>query len=188
MWLRGARYVLLGLSTIFGLFLLYLVVTRINLRASAFEPSAEILSSADAGMEQFSFYQSHNGKVQWEVLARRAEVQEAQHQAVLEDVTITLFGKEGPELQLTGDEGTLDTGSLNFSVANRDKPLVIELYGGYRVLTNHLVWLDRKRTLTTQHPVRIVGHGMDVTGVGLVGNMDSEEFQVQHDVEVIFLQ
>jgi len=188
MWLRGAKFVLLGLSIIFGLFLFYLIVTRININASAIESSGEILSAADAGMEQFSFYQSHNGKVQWQIIATRAQVNDAQHQAVLEDVEITLFGNEGKELHVKGDDGTLDTRSRNFLIANRNHPLIIELEGGYRVFTNHLAWIDQKKELTTNHPVKIVGNGMEVTGVGLIGKMDVEEFQVQHDVEVIFLQ
>ena len=38
--------------------------------------------------------------------------------------------------------------------------------------------------MRTQDPVRIVGHGLEVTGRGLLGYLDREEFEVLEDVHV----
>ena len=44
---------------------------------------------------------------------------------------------------MTGDEGTLDTETKNFVLANRSEPLVIHTESGYVIYTNHLTWTDQ---------------------------------------------
>ena len=39
--------------------------------------------------------------------------------AMLQVVAVTLFGQQGKELTVTGDEGTLNTETKNFVLANR---------------------------------------------------------------------
>src|SRR6185503_17082290 len=72
----------------------------------------------------------------------------------------------------------------NFLLANRSEPLVIYTQSGYTIYTNHLVWTDQTREIRTQDPVHIVGNGLDVKGRGLLGHLDTEEFEVLEDVHV----
>ena len=99
-------------------------------------------------------------------------------------VAVTLFGKQGKDLTVTGDEGTLDTETKDFVLANRSEPLVIRTESGYIIYTNHLAWTDQTREIRTHGPVRIIGHGLEVTGRGLLGHLDREEFEVLEDVHV----
>lgn len=103
---------------------------------------------------------------------------------MLAEVEVTLFGAQGREMTVQGDEGTLNTETKDFVLANRSQPLVIRTDSGYTIFTNHVTWKDESREISTQDPVRIVGHGLDVTGRGLLGYMDKEEFQVLEDVHV----
>jgi lipopolysaccharide export system protein LptC len=50
-----------------------------------------------------------------------------------------------------------------------------------------VAWKDATKELHTNDLIRIVGHGVTVTGRGLLGRMDSEEFQILEDVHVDFL-
>jgi lipopolysaccharide export system protein LptC len=99
-------------------------------------------------------------------------------------VQITLYGAEGKELTLSGDEGTLDTQTKNFQLSNRSAPIVVETQSGYTIQTNHLVWTDARHEIHTGDHVTIEGHGLQVTGKGLLGKMDTEEFQILDDVHV----
>jgi lipopolysaccharide export system protein LptC len=83
-----------------------------------------------------------------------------------------------------GEEGTLDTATKNFRLVNRRAPIVVETKSGYTIYTNHLVWMDQAREIRTEDPVRMVGHGLEVKGQGLLGRMESEEFEVLQDVHV----
>lgn len=187
MWLRWARAGLLALSLVLASFLVYLLATRTE-PVPASQDSQGALDRADAGIDQFTFTQSKDGTVQWQVQAQRARVFESEKRAMLEDVQVTLFGKKGWELKLAGDEGTIDTEKRDFLLAKRAGTIVVQLESGYTIYTNHLAWADERREISTQDPVQITGHGLDVTGQGFVGKLDSEEFRILDDVRVEILQ
>jgi lipopolysaccharide export system protein LptC len=87
-------------------------------------------------------------------------------------------------LTVEGDEARLNTSNKNFEIENRERDLVIHLDGGYTVYTNHLQWTDNRQELETRDPVAIEGRGMRITGRGLLGRVEREEFQVLDDVRV----
>ena len=122
--------------------------------------------------------------VQWQVQAKQARLFEQDKRAVLRDVALTFYGAGGDEVTVHGEEGTLDTATKNFRLANRQTPIVVETRSGYTIYTNHLVWTDEAREIRTEDPVRMVGHGLEVRGHGLIGRMESEEFEVLQDVHV----
>ncbi len=135
-------------------------------------------------MEQFTFTQTKDGVVQWEVKAKQASLYEEQNHALLKTVEVTLFGVRGRELTVEGDEARLNTSNKNFEIENRERDLVIHLDGGYTIYTNHVQWTDKRQELETQDPVIIEGKGMRITGRGLLGKVEREEFQVLDDVRV----
>ena len=175
MWKRWIRGGLLVLSIIFTSFLLYLLMTRTESVSSSNLAKPAILDRADAGIDQFTFMQSRGGAVQWEVRAQRARVFETENRAILDQVQVTLYG-------------TIDTVKRNFVLARHTGLIAIQLEGGYTVYTNHLAWNDASREITTGDPVTLSGNGLEVTGLGLVGKLDKEEFQVLQDVHVEIVQ
>jgi LPS export ABC transporter protein LptC len=186
-WVRWARRSLLALSLVLASFLGYLLVTRSESNPASSEGQAT-LRQADAGIDRFTFTQSKNGQVQWQVQAQRAKVFESEKRAVLEDVQVTLFGQEGWELKLAGDEGTIDTDKRDFMLAKRNGVIAVELESGYTIYTNHLAWADADRRITTRDSVQIIGHGLEITGQGFVGKLDKEEFKILEDVQVEIAQ
>lgn len=184
MWQRWVRGGLLTISVVLACFLGYLLITN---STTAPTPTAAVsgsIDTADATVSKFMFTHTKGDTVQWQVQAQEARVFERDKQAILQTVAVTLFGRQGKELTVTGDEGTLNTETKNFVLANRSEPLVIQTESGYVIYTNHLVWTDQTREIRTQDPVRIVGHGLEVTGRGLLGHLDREEFEVLEDVHV----
>lgn len=188
MWRRWIRGGLLTLSGILACFLVYLLTTRTDSVPPPSVASTGPLVHADAGIDQFSFLQTQGGAVRWKVEAQRAHVLEAQHQAQLEQVRVTLYGAQGQELMLEGDAGTIDTATKNFLLVNQGRPIVVELGSGYTIYTNHLTWTDNTREVRTDDPVMMVGHGLEVRGRGLIGKLDTEEFRVLQDVRVDITQ
>jgi LPS export ABC transporter protein LptC len=186
-WVRWARRSLLALSLVLASFLGYLLVTRSESIPASSEGQAA-LRQEDAGIDQFTFTQSKDGRVQWQVQAQRAKVFEREKRAVLEDVQVTLFGRKGWELKLAGDEGTIDTDKHDFVLARRNGAIAVELESGYTIFTNHLAWVDADRRITTNDSVKITGHGLDITGQGFVGKLDKEEFRILEDVQVEITQ
>jgi LPS export ABC transporter protein LptC len=183
-WQRWVRGGLLALCVVLACFLAYLLMTSSAMVPS---PTAAVPGSmdiADATISQFTFTQTKEDTVLWKVKAQEARLFERDRQARLQVVAVTLFGRQGQEMTVTGDEGTLNTETKNFVLANRSEPLVIYTESGYVIYTNHLAWTDQTREIRTSDPVRIVGHGLEVTGRGLLGHLDREEFEVLEDVHV----
>ena len=176
-WTLGG--IILGLAVYLG----YIVIGHV--RSNAPPPiDPPILEDADAGMEGFVYRQTKDGMVQWEVAAQRAEVFEERHEATLVDVQLRLFGHDGEEMMLDADEGSIDTVTNDFELRNQGDPIVIELANGYTILTPQLHWTDAKQEIRTPSPVTIQGNGFTITGVGLVGHLESEEFTVLDHVHV----
>lgn len=181
---RLAQRGLLALSAVLACYLAYLLLTN---STSAPPPTAAppgSMDKADATIARFTFTQTKGDRVQWQVDAKKARLFEQDKRAHLDTVAVTLFGEQGRELTVEGDEGTLETDTKNFVLTNRTEPLVVRTESGYVIYTNHLAWTDETRQIRTSDPVRIVGNGLEVTGKGLLGHLDSEEFEILDDVHV----
>ncbi len=184
MWRRLAQHGLLALSAILACYLAYLLMANSSTTSAPTAAAPGMIDKADATISRFTFTQTKGDRVQWQVDAKQARLFEQDKRALLETVAVTLFGQQGKELTVEGDEGTLETDTKNFLLANRTEPLVVRTDSGYVIYTNHLAWTDETRQIRTSDPVRIVGHGLEVTGKGLLGHLDTEEFEVLEDVHV----
>jgi lipopolysaccharide export system protein LptC len=179
-----AQQGLLALSALLACYLAYLLINNSTSIPPPTSATPGTIDKADATISQFTFTQTKGDKVQWQVDAKQARLFEQEKRALLETVDVTLFGQRGKELTVQGDEGTLNTETKNFLLTNRSEPLVVRTDSGYVIYTNHLAWTDETREIRTQDPVRIVGNGLEVTGKGLLGHLDTEEFEVLEDVHV----
>lgn len=187
MWERVARRTLLALSAVLATFLCYLLYINADSAPLTQSVTPGSIEQADAKISDFTFTQTKGDAIQWYVQAKQARVFERERRALLTGVDITFYGEQGKEMTLSGEEGTLDIATKNLMLANQSEPMVVETQSGYTIYTNHVAWKDATKELYTKDVIRIVGHGVTVTGRGLVGRMDSEEFQILEDVHVDFL-
>ena len=184
MWGLVARRALLAVAVLLAIFLGYLLFRNADSVSSNRPIAPESIEQADGKILEFIFRQSKGDVVQWQVQAKQARLFEQDKRAVLRDVALTFYGTEGDEVTVHGEEGTLDTATKNFRLTNRETPIVVKTRSGYTIYTNHLVWTDKAREIRTDDSVRMVGHGLEVRGQGLLGRMESEEFEVLQDVHV----
>ncbi len=185
MWQRIMRRVLLAVSGALSVFLVYvLAMNAESVPMSERTSPLNAVERADAKISEFVFTQSNKDEVQWKIAAKHARLFEQEQQAVLNDVDVTLYGENGKELSVSGEEGTFDIATKNFSLSNKGVPLVVETRGGYTIYTNHLMWANDRKEISTSDAVRIVGHGVEVTGRGFLGRLDVEEFEVLDNVRV----
>lgn len=183
MTFRWARLGLLGFCIVVTSVLVYLISIRSPL--TAHKPSSpSTLSQADAGIDQFTYRQSHAGTVQWEVKAEHGRIFESDNRAVLKDVLVTLYDDDGKEMTVAADHGTINTETSDFELVKHSGPIAIRTKDGYTIYTNHLQWVNARRQLSTDDPVQITGHGVLVTGEGLRGNIDREQFTVLENVRL----
>ncbi len=184
MWELVLRRSLLALSAILAGFLGYLLLVNADSVPTTQPAPPGVPERADAKISEFTFTQTKGEVIQWQVQAKQARLFEQDKRALLDVVDVTLYGQQGKELTVSGDEGSLDTATKNFVLINKTAPLVVKTQSGYTIYTNHLAWTDATKEIRTEDPVRIIGNGLEITGRGLLGHMDSEEFQVLEDVHV----
>jgi LPS export ABC transporter protein LptC len=184
MWERIVRRTLLTLSIFLSAFLGYLLFVNADSAPSTQPASAGSIERADAKISEFIFTQTKGDLVEWQVQAKQARLFEREKKARLTGVDITFYGEKGTELTLSGEEGVLDIATKNLELANQTEPLVVETKSGYTIYTNHLAWKDETKEIRTDDNVRIVGHGIEVTGRGLLGRMAAQEFEILGDVHV----
>jgi lipopolysaccharide export system protein LptC len=139
---------------------------------------------ADAGLQEFAFLQSKDGRVDWKIQARQAQVFDAEAKAVLSDVNVTLTGVEGVSMTVTGDEGTINTSSRDFVIGKRTGDLALVLKNGYTIYTSRLAWANQEHRLWTDEPVRITGPRMEVTGQGMDAFLETREMRIRRNVRV----
>ena len=180
------RWVLTSIVLLMGIFIIYRVMSHMEKRASQSSVESSDAKLADAWINGFTYRQTQSGKTKWKVVAERAQVFEAQHVANLEEVHVQLLGENEDKQEMTvkAEKGTIDTATNNFDLDNDTEMMAVHLASGYTIFSNHLTWVEASRKITTQTPVVIRGHGLTITGTGLVGTIDSEEFKVLHDVQV----
>ena len=184
MWRNVAKWSLLAISGILTAFLGYLLIINADSTPPTHSMTKATIEQADAKISGFNFTQSKGDEIEWEIQAKQARLFEAEKRAFLNEVEVTLYGKKGKELTVSGDEGTFHMKTKHFALANKTDVLVVETAAGYTIFTNHLEWANDKKEISTDDPVRIVGHGVEVTGRGMIGKLGSEEFEVLQDVRV----
>ncbi|MBX3326215.1 MAG: LPS export ABC transporter periplasmic protein LptC [Nitrospira sp.] len=184
MWEIIARRALLSLSVLLTMFLGYLLFRNAASPPSSGPSSFNTIDEADAKLGEFTFTQSKGEAVEWQVRAKQARLFDQEKRAVLHEVVLTFYGESGDEVTVQGEEGTFNTATKDFVLANHESPIVVQTKSGYTIYTNRLEWVEAVREIRTSAPVRIVGHGLEVRGQGLMGRIPSEEFEILQDVHV----
>ncbi len=180
------RWLLTSVVLVMGIFIVHRVITHMEMKASQSSVTTSENKPADAWIRGFTYRQTQSGATKWKVIAERAQVFEAQHVANLEDVKVELLGNDEARQEMTveAERGTINTSTNNFDLDNEKEMMAVHLASGYTIFSNHLTWIEASRKIMTQTPVIIRGHGLTITGIGLVGTIDNEEFRVLRDVKV----
>ncbi len=139
---------------------------------------------ADAWIQGFSYRQTRSGSTKWIVTADQAKVYEDDHLARLQTVKVQLFDQDFQKEQMliTSEEGVMNTSSNDFDLISHDEKTVMTFETGYQVFSDRLTWTEKARQIHTEDSVVIQGDGMVVTGIGLIGDAEKEEFQILHNV------
>lgn len=139
---------------------------------------------ADAWIQGFSYRQTQSGATKWIVNADQAQVFDNEHVAKLQAVQVRLFDADfqSEELLITSEEGEINTETNNFELMSNNQKTIMTFDSGYQVFSDRLTWSEKTRQIHTPDPVTIQGDGLRITGTGLAGNMDKDEFRLLKNV------
>lgn len=139
---------------------------------------------ADAWIEGFTYRQTRSGATKWVVNANQAKVFDKEHVAKLQTVRVRLFDGnfKKEQLLITSEEGVMNTSSNDFELVSKNKKTVMKFESGYTVFSDKLTWSEETRQIHTADPVTIQGEGLVITGTGLAGDVDRNEFRLLENV------
>ena len=182
-------YVIRSLLTVFviGLivFVAHRVVTYMQSRSeAAASVSTQEQQGADAWIQGFSYHQTRSGASKWVVTADQAKVFDEEHVAKLQTVKVQLFDQsfQKEQLNIFSEEGVMNTENNDFDLVSQDKKTVMTFQAGYKVFSDRLTWKEGARQIQTEDHVLIRGEGLVITGTGLIGNIEKNEFTLLHNV------
>jgi LPS export ABC transporter protein LptC len=163
------------------------VITHMETRsqATASVPLQE-QQGADAWIQGFSYHQTRSGATKWVVTAEQAKVFDDEHVAKLQTVKVQLFDRDFQKEQMviTSEHGVMNTASNDFDLMSQHTKTVMSFESGYQVFSDRLTWKEEARQIQTDDQVVIQGGGMVITGTGLIGDAEKNEFQLLHNVRM----
>ena len=179
------RIVLTMIIIVMAVFIGLRVFTHMQTRsqATASVPLQE-QQGADAWIQGFSYRQTRSGATKWVVTADQAQVFEKEHTAKLQTVRVQLFDKAFQEelLLITSQEGVMNTSNNDFDLISQDEKTVMTFESGYQVFSDRLTWKEAEGQIETEDPVVIKGNGLVLSGTGLIGYAETNEFRLLSNV------
>ena len=76
----------------------------------------------------------------------------------------------------------MNTATNDFNLVSQHEKTVMTLESGYQVFSDSLTWKEEARQIQTNDSVVIQGDGLVMTGTGLIGDVEKDEFQLLHNV------
>ncbi|HBP87775.1 MAG TPA: LPS export ABC transporter periplasmic protein LptC [Nitrospirales bacterium] len=185
MQLYGTRVLLTLLVLGMAVFIGYRVFDHMHTRSQGTTTvTLEEQQGADAWIQGFTYRQTRSGSTKWVVDANQAKVFDKEHIAKLQTVQVRLFDGEfqNEQLQITSEEGVMNTSSNDFELVSKNKKTVMTFEAGYQVFSDKLTWNEKARQIHTTDRVTIKGDGLIITGTGLEGDVDNNEFHLLRNV------
>jgi len=98
------------------------------------------------------------------------------------DFSLKIEPEERPHFELKGKKGdySRESGKINLWGNLRGKT-----GNGYRIFTEHLLFMEKKGKLSTEKPVKIIGPFFSITGRGLLAELDQEVLKILDDVTTV---
>ena len=168
-----------------ALFIGHQVMTHMETRSQATTTvPVEEQQGADAWIKGFSYRQTRAGSTKWVVTADQAKVFDEEHVAKLQTVKVQLFDQsfKKEQMRIISEEGLMNTANNDFELASRQEKTVMTFEKGYQVFSDTLTWSEDKRQIHTPDSVVIQGDGLVITGIGLIGDVEKNEFRILNKV------
>jgi LPS export ABC transporter protein LptC len=102
----------------------------------------------------------------------------------LQTVQVRLFDDDlqKEQLLITSEEGLINTSNNDFELMSQNEKTVMTFEAGYQVFSDSFTWSEQTQLIYTSDPVTIQGDGLVITGTGLEGDVEKNEFRLLKNV------
>jgi LPS export ABC transporter protein LptC len=173
----------LALLTLLAVIMLGLVVWRHVQQAPVQEVLEALSPEIDLALDNLNYTETQDGRKRWTLVADRAEYLRGNNLVRLTPVQLTFYeaGAFG-DLNLTADHGELQEDTRQVDIWG---DVIIIGERGERLQTESLRYKDQQRQLSTAAPIHYQEPRMELTGVGLLVDLDKNIMLVEKDVRML---
>ncbi|MBR34674.1 MAG: LPS export ABC transporter periplasmic protein LptC [Nitrospinae bacterium] len=144
-----------------------------------------VKTGINVSIEDFHLIEEKEGKKQWELNADKAEVVNSKGITRLKNIEMNFFRKNGDELFVSADRGTIENSNNNIELIGNIKVLNLD---GYRLTTEKLKWTSDKKTILTDDEIEISGADLDIFGKRMTVDVENEIFEIYGGVRVLYYE
>ncbi len=137
----------------------------------------------DLALDHLHYTETQDGKKRWTLSSDRAEYLRSANLVRLTPVQLVFYdaGSFG-DLTLTADQGELQEDIRQVDVWGN---VVVTAGGGEQLTTESLRYDEQRRELTTTAPIHYLAPRMELTGVGLLIDLENGVLIVNEDVKML---
>ena len=163
---------------------LVLLVAIHYMRSTGLEVVVTEDKSVGVKMSGIHYSSTRDGKVEWVLDADSATTFKLGEKTRFDSVKLTFYASDATTYQLKANIGRVDESSGEV-VAEGDVH-VESLDGKYSLKTDRLNYSSEMKRFTTDNKVEILASGIDVTGIGLIVDIESGRLKIEEDVRAVF--
>ena len=135
---------------------------------------------ADMRLERIRFVEDKHGQKTWELEAKLIQQYQDQNIIALEDVKVTFYTKEGRSFIISGNRAKVYQDSKNIELVG---DVMLTSSDGYRMKTQSISYHHLEKQATTSDSVAIEGNEIQLTGKGMLVDMEAKTMKVLHQVK-----
>jgi len=121
---------------------------------------------------------TRDGIKEWSLDAGSAQFVDGKKQAILKDLSVTFYPKDGQPVFVTADEGILKIDSNDIEASGN----VVVKRGGYRLDTDSIEYEHSRRIILVRRPVKITAEAFDLAADEMSFELDSKKTRFKGNV------
>ena len=121
---------------------------------------------------------TRDGIMEWSLDAGSAQFVDGKKQAILKDLSVTFYPKDGQPVFVTADEGILKIDSNDIEASGN----VVVKREGYRLDTDSIQYEHSRRMIHARRPVKITAEAFDLAADAMSFELDSKKTQFRGNV------
>ncbi len=134
-------------------------------------------------MSGIHYSSTRDGKTEWVLDAKSATTFKMGEKTIFDTVRLVFFASDASTYKLTAKEGRVDESTGEVRVEGDVR--VTSMDGTYSLKTERLDYSSELKSFSTDDAVSIVAGGMDVTGIGLMIDIDKGLLKIDKEIRAV---
>jgi LPS export ABC transporter protein LptC len=173
---------ILALLITIGVSALIVTVLRNQERLSPGALLETVAPEADLALQRIHYTETRDGIRRWTLEADSAKHDVGAGVTRIENIRVAFHPEngQGADMTMTARQGTVRIEQGELSVQG---DVVVHSPDGYAVETESLQYREAERQISTRDPVRLISEGMEMTGTGMILNIQEQTFVLLANVQ-----